>query len=117
MIAMIFEYKVDERHRDFYQSPAALMRELVTQVNGFLTFERFNSATDEDKILALAFFESEDAVALWRNSLEHRKAQKLGRARYFTEYRLRMATVTRDYTKSDRAEAPSDSKTAQDELQ
>ncbi len=114
MIAMIFEYRIDERHRTPYQSHAALMRELVTHVDGFVSFERFNSATDDGKVLALAFFETEEAVTRWRNSAEHRKAQNLGRVRYFTDYRLRMATVTRDYTMTDRDEAPHDSLQAHD---
>ena len=43
---------------------------------------------------------------------EHRKAQALGRNRYFKDYRLRICTVMRDYGKSDRDEAPDDSKKA-----
>lgn len=116
MIAMIFEHKIDGRHEDAYQRHAALMRELVTSLDGFMSFERFSSATDDDKALALAFFESENAVTSWRNAPEHRRAQRLGRTRYFTEYRLRMATVTRDYSRTDREQAPSDGRAALDEM-
>ncbi len=39
----------------------------------------------------------------------HRRAQAKGRAGIFQDYRLRVATVARDYTKDDRAQAPKDS--------
>ena len=39
----------------------------------------------------------------------HREAQAKGRGGIFASYRLRVAGVTRDYTMSDRAQAPGDS--------
>lgn len=109
MIAMIFEYSVHAEHYDTYSRHAQRMRELVTQIPGFVSFERYNSALEDGKILALAFFEDEAAVGLWRNSDEHRRAQEMGRKRYFKEYRLRMAEVVRDYSMDDRDEVPADS--------
>ena len=56
----------------------------------------------------------EAAVEAWRNVAEHRAAQAKGRAGIFTDYRLRIASVIRDYGMNDRAQAPKDSKTAHD---
>jgi heme-degrading monooxygenase HmoA len=60
--------------------------------------------------VAIGFFRDEDAVTAWRNNDHHRRVQALGRERLFIGYRLRMAQVTRDYGRDDRAEAPADSR-------
>lgn len=112
MIAVIFEVWPKAGHRQDYLDEAARMRRLVESVDGFVSVERFESLYEEGKILSLSFFESEDAVQAWRNTLEHRKAQALGRGRYFANYRLRIAEVLRDYGMNERAEAPSDSRSA-----
>ena len=44
----------------------------------------------------------------WRNLQKHREAQKKG-APIFKSYRLRIASVLRDYEMDQRAQAPSDS--------
>jgi heme-degrading monooxygenase HmoA len=48
-------------------------------------------------------------VRKWRNLREHREAQKKGRAGIFASYRLRIASVVRDYTMNERVQAPADS--------
>ena len=45
----------------------------------------------------------------WRNLQRHREAQAKGRAGIFQSYRLRIASVLRDYTRDERAQAPADS--------
>lgn len=110
MIAMIFEFELNEDHLEEYGDHAQLLKNLITSIDGFISIERFRSESNPEKTLALGFFKNEDAVKSWRNVLEHRKAQALGRKLFFTDYRLRMAEVTRDYGMSHRAEAPKDSR-------
>ena len=50
----------------------------------------------------------------WRNTEEHRQAQKAGRGGIFAGYRLRIAHVVRDYGMTERAEAPTDSRAVHD---
>ena len=45
----------------------------------------------------------------WRNLVVHRAAQAKGRNEFFSNYRLRIASVLRDYGMNERAEAPEDS--------
>jgi len=45
-------------------------------------------------------------VTLWRRVESHRAAQRAGRERIFLDYRLRVAEVLRDYSMSDRVQAP-----------
>ena len=57
----------------------------------------------------ISFSKLQASVAKWRNVQLHRKAQAKGRGGIFANYRLRIATVSRDYTKDDRTQAPKDS--------
>lgn len=114
MIAVIFEVRPADGCKDDYLEIASRMRSLVEEVDGFISVERFQSLTDPDKILSLSFFEDEEAVQRWRNLEAHRAAQGKGRSGIFEDYRLRVAEVRRDYGMHDRAQAPSDSRTAHD---
>ena len=46
----------------------------------------------------------------WRNQAHHRKSQAAGRGGVFADYRLRIASVVRDYGMTERSEAPADSR-------
>ena len=77
---------------------------------GFISVERFQSITDPGKLLSLSFWRDEDAVKRWRNSVHHRESQAAGRGGVFADYRLRVASVDRDYGLNRRDEAPQDSR-------
>ncbi len=91
---------------------AAKLKPLLEEVDGFISVERFESLTTPGKILSLSFFRDEEAVKAWRNRAEHRATQSKGRAGLFADYRLRIASVIRDYGLTERAEAPADSREA-----
>ena len=110
MIAVIFEVWPAEDRRDAYLDHAAALRAEVEQIPGFVSVERFESLSTPGKILSLSIFEDEDAVARWRNTIAHRRAQAAGRAGVLQDYRLRIAAVLRDYGMTMRDEAPPDSR-------
>jgi len=110
MIAVIFE--VWPARRDDYLDIAAKLKPVLEQIDGFISVERFESLTEKGKMLSLSFFRDDAAVEAWRNVAEHRAAQAQGRAGVFKDYRLRIASVIRDYGMNDRAQAPADSKAA-----
>ena len=110
MIAVIFEVMPAPGKRDGYLDLAARLRPLLEEIDGFISVERFESLTTPGKILSLSFFRDEEAVKAWRNTAEHRATQGKGRAGIFTDYRLRIAAVIRDYGMNERAEAPADSR-------
>ncbi|RWA98576.1 antibiotic biosynthesis monooxygenase [Mesorhizobium sp.] len=112
MIAVIFEVEPAAGKRDAYLAMAADLRPLLDGIDGFLSIERFQSLTDQTRILSLSFWRDEEAVKAWRNTEEHRRAQKAGRGGIFADYRLRIAHVVRDYGLTERAEAPEDSRAA-----
>ena len=110
MIAVIFEVKLARGKRGTYLDIAAELRPLLDKIDGFISIERFASLSDSEKILSLSFWRDEEAVQQWRNVEAHRVAQDKGRNGVFADYRLRIASVIRDYGLKDRAEAPDDSK-------
>ncbi|RWK60775.1 antibiotic biosynthesis monooxygenase [Mesorhizobium sp.] len=110
MIAVIFEVEPAAGKRDAYLGLAADLRPLLDGIDGFLSIERFQSLADPNRILSLSFWRDEKAVKAWRNTEEHRRAQKAGRGGIFAGYRLRIAHVVRDYGLTERSEAPEDSR-------
>jgi len=110
MIAVIFEVVPAPGRMDAYLDTARDLRPLLDDVDGFLSIERFRSLTDPTRLLSLSFWRDEAAVRAWRTTGEHRAAQALGRNGVFDAYRLRIASVVRDYGLDDRHEAPADSR-------
>lgn len=110
MIAVLFEVIPAPGRRQEYLDLAAQLRPQLERIDGFLSVERFASLSDGGKILSLSFWRDETAVAAWRRLEAHREAQERGRAGIFADYRLRIATVVRDYGLEDRAQAPADSR-------
>jgi len=110
MIAVIFEVTPAEGRKEEYLDIAASLRPVLEKIDGFISVERFQSLTDPKKVLSLSFFRDEEAVREWRNTIAHRGAQAKGRAGIFADYRLRIASVIRDYGMNEREEAPADSR-------
>jgi len=110
VLAVIFEFEpVSDRRQDYLHFAAELGQELDT-IDGFLSIERFESLTQPGKLLSLSFWRDETAVSTWRNLEKHRVAQRAGRNGIMSDYRLRVASVIRDYDMQDRTAAPDDSK-------
>lgn len=112
MILVLFELDPAEgRDGAYFDLAAALKPELET-VDGFVSIERFESLAVPGRYLSLSAWRDEAAVRDWRNRASHRKAQAAGRAGVFSGYRLRVASVIRDYGLDDRGDAPADSRAA-----
>ena len=110
MLAVIFEFEPYPDQRQSYLDLAAALLDELEKIDGFIAIERFESLTRPGKLLSLSFWRDEAAIAAWRNLAQHREAQQAGRAGLFADYRLRVATVVRDYSLHERAQAPADSR-------
>lgn len=112
MIAVIFEVWPAEGERQHYLDIAADLRPLLSEIDGFISVERFESISEPGKMLSLSIWRDEEAVSAWRALDPHRAAQLMGREGVFHDYRLRVAHVLRDYGMAARDEAPADSRLA-----
>ena len=109
-IAVIFEVWPASGEQNHYLDLAAALRGDLEKIDGFISVERFQSLTEPGKLLSLSIWRDEEAVQAWRNLPAHRETQAKGRAGVFANYRLRVASVIRDYGLKERDEAPADSR-------
>ena len=109
MIAVIFEFTPAEGRFPEYMKLVDTLRDDLAKADGFISLERFESITTKGKFVSLQFWRDEESVRKWRTLQKHREAQKRGRAGIFASYRLRIASVLRDYEMDKRAQAPKDS--------
>lgn len=108
MIAVIFEVTPTENGKERYFEIAGDLKSLLSEMDGFISIERFQSITNPSRYLSLSFWRDEDSVRLWRNQIDHREAQREGKNSLFQDYRLRVANVLRDYGMDDRQQSPVD---------
>lgn len=76
-----------------YAETASRMEQLATQQPGFLGLE---SARDGVGITD-SYWSDEQAAVAWKQVAEHLGAQRRGARDWYADYRVRIATVTRDY--------------------
>ena len=112
MLVVIFESHPHPERKQAYLEAGARLGPVAHDFDGFISIERFESLTTPGKLLALGTFRDEEAVNRWRNLEIHRRVQDSSRKTIFSDYRLRVATVIRDYSMQDRVQAPEDSRKA-----
>jgi heme-degrading monooxygenase HmoA len=110
MIAVIFDVVPAPGRKLEYLDLTEKLRPELEKLDGFISIERFESLTNKGKMLSLSIWHDEDAVKRWRQFEGHRLAQAKGRAGIFADYRLRVASVIRDYCMFERQQAPADSR-------
>ncbi|XVX20080.1 antibiotic biosynthesis monooxygenase family protein [Actinomycetota bacterium] len=86
----------DDSDSDGYAAAAARMDELASQQPGYLGIE---SARDPQTGLGItvSYWADESAARAWKGVAEHLDAQRRGREEWYLDYRVRIATVSRDY--------------------
>lgn len=81
-----------------YGRMAERMVELAAGQPGFLGIE---SARGADGFgITVSYWTTLEAIASWKNNVEHLAAQQMGRTRWYQDYRIRIARVERDYTRT-----------------
>lgn len=107
-MAVIFEVHVAPDKKGEYLAIAHNLKQELTKVAGFISIERFQSISDEGKMLSLSYWRDEAAVEAWRDHGMHRRAQDRGRTSIFKDYNIRVAEVIRDYGMYEREQCPKD---------
>ena len=80
---------------DSYTDTARRMEELAARQPGYLGIE---SARGADGFgITVSDWASLEAIERWKANAEHREAQRLGRERWYRDYRLRICRVEREY--------------------
>lgn len=76
-----------------YVDMALRMIELAAVQPGFLGVE----SAREDIGITVSYWRDLASIAAWKANAEHLQAQRLGRERWYSAFRLRIARVERDY--------------------
>ncbi len=94
--AVIFTSQRTAVEGESYGNMAARMVELAGGMPGFLGIE---SSRDANGVgITVSYWSSEDAIATWKQHVEHGIAQNLGKRRWYEHYELRVAKVERAYS-------------------
>jgi heme-degrading monooxygenase HmoA len=80
---------------DGYAETAARMVELAAQQPGFLGVE----SAREELGITVSYWSDLDSIKAWKRNAEHLVAQKMGREKWYSSYKTRIARVERDYDK------------------
>ncbi len=106
---VLFEVTPTAEGKTRYLELASMLKPMLSDFDGFISAERFQSLVDERKILSMNVWESEEAMKKWRTMTEHRMSQLEGKNKLFESYKISVTKVVREYTDKERAEAPIDS--------
>ena len=103
MLLLLFEVTPRKGHVDAYLAIAATLHPEMEELGGCLFIDRYRSRARPRTLLSYQVWRDEAALTRWRTHAEHHKAQALGRARVFEDYRLRVAAVLRAEGRSEPA--------------
>ena len=76
-----------------YGEMSAAMDRLAAEQPGYLGME----AAREEIGITVSYWRDLDAIRAWKRQIDHLDAQRQGRARWYSHYRVRIAKVERDY--------------------
>lgn len=76
-----------------YGDMADRMVELAAEQAGFLGFE----SAREGLGITVSYWESLESIASWKSHSEHCEDQRLGYKKWYSEFRVRVAKVEREY--------------------
>jgi heme-degrading monooxygenase HmoA len=76
-----------------YGEMAKRMDQLAEQQPGYLGIESVRDGLG----ITVSYWESLEAIRNWKANLEHQQAQKSGRERWYSAFRIRIARVEREY--------------------
>ena len=96
MVVVVFRARLKPGIEKEVVETDARMAALAATMPGFVSYRQYASADGEG--VSIVEFESHETVAAWRAHPEHREAQRLGRERWFAEFRITVCDIVRDYS-------------------
>jgi heme-degrading monooxygenase HmoA len=93
-VAVVFTSLRSGDDGEEYESTDARLLELVREQPGFLGVEALDDGVAG---ISVSYWATNDDALAWKEVSEHVAAQRLGRERWYAAYRVRVATVDREY--------------------
>ena len=76
-----------------YEDMAIAMENLAKEQAGFLGMDHARQEVG----ITISYWESLEAIANWKLHLEHQKAQRIGKEKWYASYSIRICKVEREY--------------------
>ena len=95
MILTVFRSRLDPGAAAEYAQWAARISALAETMPGHLAHRSYTA--DDGERLTIVEFESEETHRAWAQHPEHMAAQRLGRERFYLDYRIQVCRVERDH--------------------
>jgi heme-degrading monooxygenase HmoA len=89
-VAVIFTAVRSGEDEEGYLKADAEMEAMAAEQPGYLGYEGGRGMT-------VSYWATEDDARAWKAVAEHATAQRLGRERWYSSYKVRVASVGRDY--------------------
>ena len=83
-----------------YSAMATKMEELAKQQLGYLGIESAREETvptGRQAGITVSYWKDLESIRNWKMNLDHLQAQKLGKEKWYAQYKLRICLVERDY--------------------
>ena len=93
MMVTVFRSRLRAESIEEYLKMSAKMNELASSMPGYVSHKGF-TAEDGERV-TIVEFESEETHRAWAELPAHRKAQQLGRERYFSEFSIHICKSLR----------------------
>jgi heme-degrading monooxygenase HmoA len=93
MVIAIFRSRLRPEHAEEFGALAPRILDLARSMPGFLSYKSFTA--DDSERVSLIEFDSLPHLEAWRDHPEHRRAQELGRARFYAQYELQICEPLR----------------------
>ncbi len=94
MLIVIFRSRLSELAGEDYHQMSEEMVTTARQMPGFLEVKSFK-AEDGERV-TLVYWQDEETMRAWREHARHRIAQRLGRERWYSEFRVEVAEMVRE---------------------
>lgn len=95
-VAVIFTSRRTAADPDGYDAMALRMDALASEQPGYLGIESARNAGGVS--ITVSYWATDADARAWKQHADHLAAQNAGRDRWYDEYRLRVASVTREYS-------------------
>lgn len=79
-----------------YDEMALKMDELAKQQPGYLGVESVRGA--DGMGLTISYWKDLESISSWKRNSEHKMAQSFGKEKWYSDYKVRICKVERDYS-------------------
>ena len=93
MYAVIFKAEINIID-NAYLDTATHMRELALSKYGCV---EFTSSTEGNKEIAISYWNNKEDIKAWKEDSEHKKAQALGKNKWYKSYTVQIVEILHEY--------------------